>query len=113
MKFILATLVLALLGIAAAASPQQRQILITYPKDTPMSVVEEAKDVIRDAGGFITHDFGDYSISLSDCLTLTGLDLIKGFIATTTAKVTTKIKALSTQYIPSIEDDSIASANGQ
>jgi len=94
MKLVLVTLLFALFAVAMAAAPQ-RQMLFTYPKDTPISVMDEAKDTIRNGGGMVTHEF----------------DLIKGFIATTTTKALEQIKTLSSQWIPNVEDDGIVSAN--
>jgi len=52
--FLLATLAL-FSGVIAV--DLKKEVLITYPDDTADSVVEEAKQVISDAGGIITHEF--------------------------------------------------------
>ena len=52
--------VLLLLGVLAMGvngfTPQQ-QYLITYPKDTPQSDVEDYKHAIAAAGGQILHEY--------------------------------------------------------
>ncbi len=40
--------------LAFAAEQPQKQIIVSYPKDTPASVLEDAKKVVLEAGGFIT-----------------------------------------------------------
>lgn len=55
MKLVISSLLLALLAIfAAAAVEPKHQVIISYPKDTPASIIEDAKKAIIDAGGFIT-----------------------------------------------------------
>ncbi|PSK57925.1 hypothetical protein C1H76_1498 [Elsinoe australis] len=42
--------------MASAAGPM-RSVLISYPKETDDSIVEQAKKDIEDAGGKITHTY--------------------------------------------------------
>lgn len=35
----------------------QKSVLISYPPETPDSVVDNAKKAIKDAGGVITHEY--------------------------------------------------------
>lgn len=42
-------MLLALLAVLALAVAPQKQVIVSYPKDTPTSVVEEAMDAIRKA----------------------------------------------------------------
>jgi len=56
MKF--ATLSLLALITFVMATPQpQKNIIVSYPDETPDSVVQQAKDAIISAGGTITHEY--------------------------------------------------------
>lgn len=63
----------------------QKSVLITYPKDTPDSVVNQAKKAIVDAGGLITHEYtlikyalnSPRSLSLQDMLTRSGASRLR------------------------------------
>lgn len=57
MKFFIfvSAIVLTFLAIFGVAADQpMKQIIISYPKGTPASVLEEAKKYVLDAGGFIS-----------------------------------------------------------
>lgn len=41
----------------AFAADILKSILVTYPPETPNSVVEQAKKAVVDAGGIITHEY--------------------------------------------------------
>jgi len=49
MKFPLTLLLLALFAVLAFAAPPLKQVIISYPKDTPTSVLEDAMAAIREA----------------------------------------------------------------
>jgi hypothetical protein len=51
--------VIALLSIlsGAFAVDVEQSVIVTYPLDTPDSVLDQAKKAIEDAGGVITHNF--------------------------------------------------------
>ena len=49
MKLFNLTVLAALLGTAIAASPSDKQVVITFPQDTPDSIVEDAKEALRAA----------------------------------------------------------------
>ncbi|KAL5338786.1 hypothetical protein BJX70DRAFT_365652 [Aspergillus crustosus] len=85
MKLLSAVVALGLLPLAIANS-----ILVTYPKNTPNSVIENAKDSFRKAGGVVTHE---YSL------------VIKGFAATGPEEAIQQISTKSTAYQPTIEQD--------
>ena len=52
MKFALHILLLALLAaFGLAISTEQRPIVVSYPKDTPQTILDEAMDAIRKAVG--------------------------------------------------------------
>lgn len=55
---LLALLVAALTIISGAiAVDVQKSVIITYPQNTPDSVLDQAKKAIEDAGGIITHNY--------------------------------------------------------
>lgn len=55
---LLAFLVAALsIVCAAVAVDVQKSVIITYPADTPNSVLDQAKQAIREGGGVITHEY--------------------------------------------------------
>ncbi|KKZ59180.1 hypothetical protein EMCG_05427 [[Emmonsia] crescens] len=92
MKLYLVTILLALLAPAVLAGTEpQKAVMVTYPKDTPNSVIEQAMQAVKDAGGTITHKF----------------ELIKGFAATAPAAVLEAVSALSEAFRPWIEEDQI------
>lgn len=49
MKLQLLFFVLGLLAIAVSAVTTQKAVIVSYPKDTPNSVVDQAMDAVRDA----------------------------------------------------------------
>ena len=59
MKFYLASLFLALMFalLATASKLPKKSVVVSYPKDTPDHVVEQAMEGIRKAGGYITHEY--------------------------------------------------------
>ena len=56
MKFTIYSL-LAFVTVAMAATLPQKAVIISYPTDTPDSIVDQAKDAIVKAGGIITHEY--------------------------------------------------------
>ncbi|GAD97320.1 conserved hypothetical protein [Paecilomyces variotii No. 5] len=92
MKLFSYGLVLGLLPLAQAVS-SQKSFIVTYPKDTPDSVLTTAKDAITEAGGLITHEY----------------HLIKGFAAKASASVIENVSTLSSAYSPSVEEDQVVS----
>ncbi|PGH13739.1 hypothetical protein AJ79_03438 [Helicocarpus griseus UAMH5409] len=98
MKLYLVSLFLALLAAFALAGEEtQKAVVVTYPKDTPSSVIEQAMQAIKDAGGSITHEY----------------NLIKGFAATTSTKALESVRAMGEAYNPFIEEDVMVSISGQ
>jgi Mrp family chromosome partitioning ATPase len=58
MKLLLLTYLLGcLFALTVFAIAPQKAVVVTYPEDTPDSVMDQAKDTIRKAGGIITHDY--------------------------------------------------------
>lgn len=61
MKLFLYSLVLGLLPLAQAVS-SQKSFIVTYPKDTPDSILTSAKDAITEAVSRIQSDVRWYCI---------------------------------------------------
>jgi Mrp family chromosome partitioning ATPase len=58
MKLLILTfLLVCLFALTAIAVAPQKAVIVTYPENTPDSVLDQAKDAIRKAGGMITHDY--------------------------------------------------------
>jgi hypothetical protein len=49
--------VLALGAVVLGAQLPQKAVIVSYPNDTPDSVLNQAKDAIKAAGGMITHEY--------------------------------------------------------
>ncbi|KAI5203750.1 hypothetical protein E4T42_00525 [Aureobasidium subglaciale] len=98
MKFTIHLLLIAfLVALAyAATGTEHKQVIVSYPKDTPDSVVEHAMAAIKEAGGIITHEY----------------KIIKGFAATAPTKVLQSVKALGEKYNAIVEDDQVVSVAG-
>ncbi|MCJ1374914.1 hypothetical protein MMC20_006147 [Loxospora ochrophaea] len=78
-----------------SVSPQ-KQVVITYPKTTPQSVLDTAKAAITAAGGVITHEF----------------QLLRGFAAKASVETLDTLHTISKQYSPTIEEDQVVTAYG-
>jgi hypothetical protein len=48
---------LAMSAIALGAQLPQKAVIVSYPNDTPESILDQAKDAIKAAGGMITHEY--------------------------------------------------------
>ncbi|KAK4986170.1 hypothetical protein LTR66_007947 [Elasticomyces elasticus] len=96
MKLAIYSILLALLAICAHAAAPQKAVIVSYPKDTPDSVVDRAKTAIKEAGGAITHEY----------------KLIKGFAANAPASILESVSAWGAQYNAVIEEDQLVYANG-
>ncbi|KAH8904012.1 endopeptidase inhibitor-like protein [Coniochaeta sp. PMI_546] len=92
----LTTLLVTALTIVsgAFAVDVQKSVIVSYPADTPNSVLDQAKDAIKESGGIITHEY----------------QLIKGFAATVGEKVLENIAAWGAPYQALIEEDQVVSA---
>jgi len=91
MRFVIFSLLVALLATFAMAVAPQRSVIISWPKDTPDEIVEQAKEAIRNAKGVITHEY----------------NIIKGFAAVGPATVFEMVSTLSDTYKCEIEEDGI------
>lgn len=113
MRLTIHLLLIAFLMALAYAATDSKQVIVSYPKDTPDSVIEHAMSVIKEAvsishilyialahnfqGGIITHEYKT---------------LIKGFAATAPSKVVNSVKALGEKYQAIVEDDQVVSVAG-
>ncbi|KAI8943793.1 hypothetical protein NX059_001767 [Plenodomus lindquistii] len=91
MRFALFSLVIALLAAFAMAVAPHRSVIISWPKDTPDKIIEEAKEAIRKAKGQITHEY----------------NIIKGFAANAPSSALEFVSALSDVYKCEIEEDGV------
>ena len=116
MKFTLHILLIAfLVALAYAATTEQKPIIVSYDKDTPDSVIDQAMAAIKEAvrsflfsllelsceltnlqGGIITHEY----------------KIIKAFAATAPTKMIDTIEALGSKYNAVVEEDQVVSING-
>jgi hypothetical protein len=62
MRFALTALFVALLAAFAMAAAPQKSVIMSWPNDTPDSVVEAAKKAIIDAKGTITHEYSKWLV---------------------------------------------------
>lgn len=108
MKILVFSLFLALLcGVALATAPQ-KAIVVTYEDpSTPQSVVDDAMNVIKAAGGVITHEYSELKQRKrrSDYWANSMVDLFKGFAAKASDKAVEAVNALGGKYLPTIEQD--------
>ncbi|KAL2359500.1 hypothetical protein RJZ56_007649 [Blastomyces dermatitidis] len=96
MKLYIFTLLLVFIATAAFAGVgPEKAILVSYPSDTPSSVIDAAMEAVEDAGGVITHKFG------------------KGFAATAPMTVFDTLSTLSDKHRPWIEEDQIVTLDGK
>lgn len=56
MKFTILT-ILSFVAIALAAQLPQKNIIVSYDDNVPDSVINQAMDAIKSAGGIITHEY--------------------------------------------------------
>jgi len=56
MKFAIFS-ILALVAAVLGATMPQKAVIVSYPDETPDSVVDQAKNAIKAAGGMITHEY--------------------------------------------------------
>jgi hypothetical protein len=48
---------LTLIAFVLAVPPTQKPVVVSYPDDTPSSVIDQAIEEIRKDGGIITHEY--------------------------------------------------------
>ncbi|KAK4947405.1 hypothetical protein LTR10_013773 [Elasticomyces elasticus] len=87
---------LAFIAFVLAVPPNQKPVVVSYPADTPSSVIDQAiAEIIKD-GGIITHEYS----------------LIKGFAAKVAEATLEKITTLADTYAPQIEEDFVVRIDG-
>ncbi|KAI6364933.1 hypothetical protein MCOR25_005530 [Pyricularia grisea] len=91
--YVIAALTLVSTGLAVEV---KKQVIVTYPSDTPDSVIQAAKDKITESGGVVTHSY----------------DIIKGFSATVGESMLNSMSTEDAQYKPTVEEEQILSIYG-
>lgn len=85
-----AFLVPALTALASAAPVEkQKQVIVSYPNETPNWVIDQAMQAVREGGGIVTNQF----------------ELIKGFSATVAQSVLNLVQTMNNEYKAFIEED--------
>ncbi|KAH8657021.1 hypothetical protein BGZ60DRAFT_472438 [Tricladium varicosporioides] len=95
MKFAAPFTLLALASVAIGAAMPQKSVIVSYPDSTPDSIVDQAMDAIKEAGGLITHEY----------------KLIKGFAAKAPAKVLEQVQTWGNDYQAVIEEDQMVTTS--
>ncbi|KXJ97028.1 hypothetical protein Micbo1qcDRAFT_229788 [Microdochium bolleyi] len=86
------TAVLAAASGALAVDAPSKNVIVSFPFDTPSNVVDNAMDEIRKAGGIITHEY----------------KLIKGFAAKAPAKIfETTMSVWQSEFNAVVEEDQV------
>lgn len=97
MRFALAALFVAFFAAFAMAVAPLHSVIISFPADAPMDLLDRAKQSVRDAKYEITHEY----------------NIIKGFAALVPESFLEGIRALSDEFPPLIEGDSIMRTQDQ
>ncbi|KAF8864292.1 hypothetical protein BDZ45DRAFT_613879 [Acephala macrosclerotiorum] len=95
MKFTIFT-ILSFVALALSAQLPQKNIIVSYDDNVPDSVLSQAMDAIKAAGGMITHEY----------------KLIKGFAAKAPAKVLENIQTMGNDFHAVIEEDQMVTIVG-
>ncbi len=61
----------AFVACILAVAPPQKPVVVSYPEDTPASVIEKAIEEIKKDGGSITHEYGKMALPLENTRLLT------------------------------------------
>jgi len=88
--------VLAFVAATLAVQMPLRSVIVSYPDNTPDSVVDQAMDAIKAAGGMVTHEY----------------KLFKGFAAKAPAKVLETVQTWGNEYHAVVEEDQMVSIVG-
>jgi hypothetical protein len=88
---ILFSLMMALMAAYVMAVAPLQAVIISYPNETPQSVVDSAMEEVRKAGGEITHIY----------------NIIKGFACKAPATVLEKVESLSAEFKAIVESDGV------
>ena len=106
---------LAFLTAVFALPPPQKPVVISFPENTPSSIIDKAIAEIEKDGGVITHEY--CMLTPDPALIIRRITdkysaLIKGFAAKVSEVTLTKIAALAEAYAPYIEDDYVVKIDG-
>ncbi|OCK91254.1 uncharacterized protein K441DRAFT_616419 [Cenococcum geophilum 1.58] len=96
MRLAIFSLLVALLAAYVMAVAPQKSVIVSYPDNTPDSVLSKAKEAIVKAGGVITHEY----------------KIIKAFACNAPAAILETVQAWGSQYNAVIEEDSTVNAYG-
>lgn len=80
---------------ASAFTQPQKSVIVSYPEDTPQSVLDKAMAAIKDGGGIVTHEY----------------TLFQGFAAIVPAAVLDQVQIWGNDYQAVIEEDQVVNAN--
>ncbi|KAL9124446.1 MAG: hypothetical protein Q9217_006220 [Psora testacea] len=92
------TLGILSLGATAIAGLAQKQVLITYPNDTPQSALESYRSAIQSAGGQILHEYVTHFRDQR-------LNNDRGFVVKASTEALETIHMLEQKHTPTIEED--------
>ncbi|KAI1438589.1 hypothetical protein GGR50DRAFT_369525 [Xylaria sp. CBS 124048] len=91
MRFLTVAATALAVAQGAFAAVATKDVIVTFPAETPNDVVSRAMEDIRNAGGVITHEY----------------KLLKGFAAKAPQKILEAVTAWSSEYHAVIEEDQI------
>jgi hypothetical protein len=113
MRLQIAFLLLAFIVSVLAVPPTQKPVVISYPDNTPSSVIDKAIEEIKKAGGIITHEYCKEPCgSVMGAATDNQAALIKGFSAKVSEATLNKISTMAEAYAPYIEEDYVVQIDG-
>ncbi|OCL08749.1 hypothetical protein AOQ84DRAFT_354327 [Glonium stellatum] len=94
MRLAIFSLLVVLLATYAMAVAPQKSVIVSYPDNTPDSVLSKAKQAVVEAGGVITHEY----------------KIIKAFACNAPAAILETVQAWGSQYNAVVEEDSMVHA---
>ncbi|OAP57878.1 hypothetical protein AYL99_08616 [Fonsecaea erecta] len=103
---------------AFALPPPQKPVVVSFPDNTPSSIIDKAMAEIEKDGGIITHEYCERSFIYTAPMIRAGtsanfvIALIKGFAARVSEVTLNKISELAEAYAPYIEDDYVVNIDG-
>jgi hypothetical protein len=99
-----------------ALPPPQKPVVVSFPDNTPASIIDKAIAEIEKGGGIITHEYcmpRPLQRLQEDRMQVNMFTaLIKGFAAKVSEDTLNKITALAEAYAPVIEDDYVVRIDG-
>ncbi|KAI9836245.1 MAG: hypothetical protein M1819_001582 [Sarea resinae] len=109
MKLVFLLCLVAFLAVAVSGSASQKDVIVTYPNDTPSSVMAQAMDAIRSAVSKLPsiwlQDYRSSQITAQGGVITHEYKLIKAFAAKAPAQALQTVSTLNTKYNPTIEED--------